>query len=188
MARFRRNRSPRVIALTELEQGDATLSTIGTTGMALLEARRLGMPLLDTFVIGAGAFRELVRQALPPGHDPASLLRVIHRPPGLERAARARERLLAVPLPETLSFELGDLLKQFEERAGWGLRVRASSTVSDPSVVAMAGLEWEAFGLRDLESLEQSVRQVWASCFRADSLRYLRALRLRDLAVAVLIE
>ena len=106
MARFRRNRFPPLVALGEIEPGSVGVDRVGALIPPLLEARRAGVRTLDGWLISADVFRDVVRSALPPAHDPATLLRIIHRPAGLERAARARERLLSVALPEPLMDEL----------------------------------------------------------------------------------
>ncbi len=188
MARFRRNRFPPLVALGEIDPGNVGIERVGALVPPLLEARRLGVRTLDGWLISADVFRDVVRSALPPAHDPASLLRIIHRPAGLERAARARERLLSVALPESLMDELVLLWGSLSEVAGWGLRARASFTCADPTIAALASLESELVGLRGADALKEAVRQLWAACVYADTLGVLRAHKIRDLAVAVLIE
>ncbi|HMJ10076.1 MAG TPA: phosphoenolpyruvate synthase, partial [Polyangiaceae bacterium] len=118
MARFRRNRFPPLVALGEIEAGSANIERVGALVPPLLEARRLGVPTLDGWLVSADVFRDVVRSSLPPAHDPATLLRIIHRPAGLERAARARERLLSVVLPEPLVDELVLLWDSLQQTAG----------------------------------------------------------------------
>lgn len=188
MARFRRNRFPPLVALAEIESGTVTVERVGALVPPLLEARRVGVRTLDGWLISADVFREVVRSALPPAHDPATLLRIIHRPAGLERAARARERLLSVALPEALTDELVQLWGALQGVATWGLRARASFTCADPTIAALASLEGELVGLRGPDALQDAVRKLWAACVYADTLQVLRAHKIRDLAVAILIE
>jgi pyruvate,water dikinase len=188
MARFRRNRFPRIVALAELEPALLTLENVGSVALSMAEAARLGIATPNAWLLSAEVFRDAVQSQLPPAHDPASLLRIIHRPAGLERAARAWERLVALSLEESLLAELDGLTRLLSERARWGLRVRSSPTCGDASIAALASLEFEVLGVRGTRALEDAVRRVWASCVYADSLRTLRAHKLRDVATAVLIE
>lgn len=188
MARFRRNRFPRIVALAEIEPAALTLDDFGSVALSMAEAARLGIAIPSAWLLSSDVFRDAVRTQLPPAHDPASLIRIIHRPAGLERAARAWERLAALPLEESLSAELDALNHLLSEQARWGFRVRSSPTCADASVVALASLDCEVLGVRGTRALEDAVRKVWASCVYADSLRTLRAHKLRDIATAVLIE
>jgi pyruvate,water dikinase len=186
MARSRRS-STRLVPLGEIAQGEAQLDLVGARAMALVDAAGLELPLLDCWVLPVDAFDEAVETLLPPAHDPASLLRVIHRPRGLERAARARDRLLSAPLP-SLSDELFAFWDEVEPMAEWGLALRASPSLADDSVAATAGLSAIRVGVRGPEQLEHAVREIWASVVHEDGLRYLRAQRVRELKMAVLLQ
>lgn len=158
MARSRRS-STRLVPLGEIAQGEAQLDLVGARAMALVDAAGLELPLLDCWVLPVDAFDEAVETLLPPAHDPASLLRVIHRPRGLERAARARDRLLSAPLP-SLSDELFAFWDEVEPMAEWGLALRASPSLADDSVAATAGLSAIRVGVRGPEQLEHAVREI----------------------------
>ncbi len=173
--------------LGDVAQGDPQLELFGARALALADAARLELPVLDSWVLPAEAFDDAVEHLLPPAHDPASLLRVIHRPRGLERAARARDRLLGAPLP-SLREELAAFWEECETVAEWGLVVRASPTLADDSVAATAGLSATRVGVRGLDQLERAVRQSWAAVVQEDTLRYLRAHRVRELSMAVLLQ
>jgi pyruvate,water dikinase len=164
------------------------LDVVGSNALQLTEAAARGASVAQIWVLPALAFRELVRNALPPGHDPASLLRVIHRPAGVERAARARERLYAVPFPDALRAELAALYAGAHAGKGRGFIVRSSPTCNDDTVALAAGLMPAQFSARDERELALAVRMSWAACFHEDTLCYLRARRVRDVAMALLIE
>src|SRR5262245_49632357 len=108
MARPRSQLAAQLVALPELAPDELRMDIVGSSALALSEAARVEVPILDAWVLSADAFRETVRNAMPPAHDPASLLRIMHRPAGIERAARARERLLDVALPEALGSALSE--------------------------------------------------------------------------------
>lgn len=187
MAKDRRSRRTRLIPLSEVMREGKTSEEVGMRTLALADARRLGLPVVDSWVLGADTFRDAVRGMLPPGHDPASLIRIIHRQAGLERAARARDRLVTLPVPG-LRDELFAFWDELGARAAWGAAVSASSTCDDDSVASAAGLDACVLGVRGVDELERAVRQVWATVMQEGALRYLRAQRVRDVAVAVVIQ
>lgn len=173
--------------LGEVARDGAELDQVGARAGALADATGLELPLLDCWVLPMDAFDEAVDSLLPPAHDPASLLRIIHRPRGLERAARARDRLLSAPMP-ALHDELFAFWDEVEAASRWGLAVRASPSLADDSVAATAGLSAVRVGVRGPEQLEHAVREIWASVVHEDVLRYLRAQRVRELKMAVLFQ
>jgi pyruvate,water dikinase len=188
MARFRRSRPTHLLALNDVGPEQLRLDVVGSNALQLTEAAARGASVAGGWILPAPAFREVVRNALPPAHDPASLLRVIHRPAGVERAARARERLYAVPLPDALQKELAALCAGAHSSKRWGFAVRASPTCSDDTIAVAAGLMATTYSARDERELDLAVRLTWAACFHEDTLCYLRARRVRDVAMALLIE
>src|SRR5688572_15981694 len=188
MARFRRSRPTHLLALGDVGPEQLRLDVVGSNAMQLSEAAARGASVAESWILPAPAFREVVRNSLPPAHDPASLLRVIHRPAGVERAARARERLYAVPLPEALQKELSLLCAGGDGKNGRGFAVRSSPTCSDDTIAIAAGLMAITYSARDERELDHAVRVTWAACFHEDALCYLRARRVRDVAMALLIE
>jgi phosphohistidine swiveling domain-containing protein len=182
-----RQRQVRLFTLMDVAVEGGRLEEFGSRAIALVEARRRGAPVVESWVVPAAGFRELVHNELPPGHDPASLLRSIHKPLGLERAARARERLLGMKLPAELCDELAALTAA-EPAPEWGFVVRASPTIADDSVVHSAGLDTVVAGVRDAGELATAICRVWADALLEDALRFLRARRVRDFAVAAVIQ
>lgn len=170
--------------LLELEQAAALelgLEQVGARVLALLVARAAGVELAPTWVLPAEAFREALRRELPPGHELATLVRYSERPAGLERAARAHERLLAAELGDALSEELSALVRQRPGR--W--RVAVSPTVADehaPPVIAF-GAELVVEG--SSEALGAAVRRLWAAAVEEQCLAELRRAKLRGYAVAL---
>src|SRR6516162_10203352 len=141
MVRFGRSRARAVVPL----EGGALPSgrrdtQLGSLARALASVERLGGAVPKTFVVTADVFRHVVHTALPPGHDPASLVRTIRRPIGVERAARARERLLSIPLDAEVEREIDVAFDELMEESPWGLVVRARPVLSDQGVSRAAGL------------------------------------------------
>src|SRR5687767_4122330 len=149
MARFRRSRPTHLLALNDVGPEQLRLDVVGSNALQLIEAAARGAPVAESWILPAPAFREVVRNALPPAHDPASLLRVIHRPAGVERAARARERLYAVLLPEALQKELASLCAGAQGGKGRGFVVRSSPTCNDDTIAVAAGLMAAQYSARD---------------------------------------
>lgn len=176
----------RLHTLLDAAVGGARVEDFGATGVGLVEAERRGLPVVESWLLSAAAFREAVL-ALPPGHDPASLLRVIHKPSGREKAARARERLQQTVLSDELRVELG-LLCQRLTGDDWGFALRASPTLADASLVELAGLDRVVLGARDPAALERGIALLWSAAVDEEALGYLRDQRLRDLAMAVVIQ
>ena len=161
---------------------------IGGKAARLAWLVRQGLRVPQTWVIGGEIFREHIEQKLPPGHDPASLLRLGSGPVLLARAARARELLLEAPLDEALEAELHRLWEQLAEIAPWGLAVRSSATCEDEDVTTMAGLAESVLAVRGGAPLAEAVRRVWASALLPRALTYLATRGVRDFAMAVIVQ
>jgi len=174
----------RLYSLLDAAVGGARVEDFGVVGVGLVDAQRRGLPVAESWVLAAGAFRDAVL-ALPPGHDPASLIRVIHKPSGQEKAARARERLSEAMLPDEVRAELAALC----QRAGpGGLSVRASATLPDASLASFAGLDRVLFGIRDASALRAGIGALWSAAVDEEALGCLRDRRQRDVAMAVVIQ
>lgn len=176
----------RLYTLLDAAVGGARMEDFGAAGVGLVEAERRGLPVVESWLLPASPFREAV-VALPPGHDPTSLLRVIHKPSGREKAARARERLRQTALSAELRAELAALCQRLAPD-DWGFALRASPTLADPSLAELAGLDRVELGLRDPEALERGIALLWSAAVDEDALLTLRDQRLRDLGMAVVIQ
>jgi pyruvate,water dikinase len=139
-------------------------------------------------VLDVRPFRELVQDRLPPGHDPHSLLKMRSSGAFLERAARAREAILAAPLPAPLARDLEALWNLVESEAPWGLAVRSSATCEDDDMSSMAGIATTKLGVRGPTELADALRTVWASALLPRALSYLAAKGVRDLDMAVVFQ
>jgi pyruvate,water dikinase len=159
-------------------------------GKAFLLARlaREGFPVPRGFVLDARWFERAVDAALPKGHDVATLIKLASTAGGVERAARAYERLLSTPLPDEVARALDALWARVEPTAPWGLAVRSSGTCEDGEATSLAGLAESVLGVRGPEALAAAVRRVWASAVLPRSIAYLAHAGSRDLAMAVLIQ
>lgn len=188
MARFRRRRSTRLVPLTVIAGGGARREEHGGKAFGLAQALHLGLPVPETWVLPATAFRDAVRNDLPPGHSPAELIRIIDRPAALERAAAARDHILNLELPTDVVQDLKALADEVGDNAPWGLAVRSSATCEDAAVTSMAGIAETILGIKTASELTRAVRQVWASAVSEDALAYLRSQKIKDVAIAVVLQ
>ncbi|AUX47834.1 phosphoenolpyruvate synthase [Sorangium cellulosum] len=161
---------------------------VGGKAAALGRLLRDGFPVPRGWVLEARFFTELVDQQLPKGHDLATLIRLSGTKAGVDRAARARDRILNVRLPEALSAALRSLWQAVEPEAPWGLAVRSSATCEDADETSMAGLATSVLGARGEREIEAAIRQVWASAFLPRALAYLAHAGIRDAAMGVVLQ
>lgn len=172
----------RLHTLLDVAVDGAKVEDFGVAARPLVEAQRSGVPLVDTWLLPSWVFREAFEH-LPPEHDPASLLRAIHKPEGIDRAGRARERLLDTRLPESIRDELAGLA---DDNAVF--LTRASPTLSDLTVAILAGLGFERASSFSVERLERTIVELWSMTLLEDALSYLQKRKQRDLAMAVVIQ
>ncbi|WP_437607768.1 PEP/pyruvate-binding domain-containing protein [Sorangium sp. So ce834] len=161
---------------------------VGGKAASLGRLLRDGFPVPRGWVLDARCFTELVDRQLPRGHDLATLIRLSGTKVGVDRAARARDRILSEPLPEALSAALQALWQAVAPEAPWGLAVRSSATCEDSDETSMAGLATSVLGVRGDAELDAAIRQVWASAFLPRALAYLAHAGVRDVAMGVVLQ
>lgn len=161
---------------------------VGGKASKLAELLRAGLPVVPGWVIDSKVFERVVEAGLPKHHDVASLIKLGDTPLGVDRAARARDRVLELTFPEDLSSALAELRTRMAGRAPWGLSVRSSATVEDGRASSLAGLATSVLGVRTQDELEDAIRQVWASLYLPRTLAYLGKWSLRAVAMPVLIQ
>lgn len=182
-----RGSAGRLYTLLDAAIDGGRVEDFGVVGAGLVDAHRRGLPVAETWLVSAAVFRECSHAGLPPGHDPATLVRAIHKPSGVERAARARERMRELALPSELGKELA-LLVERHGNEGSGLCLRASATLPDASLVTLAGLDRVLYGIRTWSDLERGVAALWSAVVDEEPLWVLRHHRQRDVAMAVVVQ
>ncbi len=189
MARARTlSRSRRPTRLTPLDElGGAKREDVGSRVEELLRCQQRQVELVPTWVLPSEVFHQIVEEELPSGHDPASLLRLIDRPRGLERAARASRRLLRAPFPLQLAADLAEFWEAHGQHAAQRISVSSSPTV--PRVIAAhAGLLDTRMGIASPTALADAIRRVWAMCGFEAALMFLHSQKVRDLGMPVVIQ
>src|SRR4051812_3593692 len=142
---------------------------------------REGYPVPRGWVIEAKHFERLVEETLPRGHDVATLIKLAGTRLGIDRAARARDRILEQPLPEGLRAAVEQLWRAVEHEVPWGLAARSSATAEDREETSLAGLASSALGARGPDAIDAAIRRVWASTFLPRALGYLAHAGVRDM-------
>ncbi|MEZ4370740.1 MAG: PEP-utilizing enzyme [Polyangiaceae bacterium] len=181
----RSRRPTRLTALGEL--AGAKRDDVGSRVEELLRCQQRRVALVPTWVLPADVFHQVVEEVLPSGHDPASLLRLIDRPRGLERAARASRRLMRAPLPLQVAADLAEFWEAYGQHAGQRISVSSSPTVSRV-IAAHAGLLDTRIGIASPTALADAIRRVWAMCGFEAALTFLRSQKVRDLGMPVVIQ
>jgi len=168
-------------------KADASAARFGGKAASLAELMAAGFPVPDGWVIDAHTFESAVDRRLPKGHDIASLIKLAGTREGTDRAARARDRILADALPEPLADALETLHVAALPSAPWGLSVRSSATCEDARGSSLAGLATTILGVRGRAELCDAVRQVWASLYLPRTLLYLNRWNIRAVSMPVLL-
>lgn len=163
-------------------------SRVGGKAAALGRMTREGLPVPRGWFIDARRFERLVEESLPRGHDIATLIKLATTKAGVDRAARARDRILSQPLPDELAAALDALWRATSPFAPWGFAVRSSATCEDGDVTSLAGLASTVLGARGPDELGAAVRKVWASAFLPRALAYLAHAGVRDAGMAVVLQ
>lgn len=192
-ARYHALETPAILEwLRPLEQAGAGRKTsakrLGGKAAMLGKLLRDGFPVPRGWVIEAKHFEQLIEVSLPRGHDLGSLIKLAGTRAGTDHAARARDRVLTLPLPYGLATAVEQLWRVVEADAPWGLAVRSSATAEDREETSLAGLASSVLGARGPEAIAAAIRQVWASAFLPRALTYLGHAGVRDLGMAVVLQ
>ena len=191
-------RYPSLVAPTVLEwlrpleqagQGRKTSAKrLGGKAAMLGRLLRDGFPVPRGWVIEARHFDHVIENSLPRGHDLASLIKLAGTRAGTDHAARARDRVLSLPLPGGLVTAVEHLWRVVEADAPWGLAARSSATAEDREETSLAGLAASVLGARGPEAIASAIRQVWSSAFLPRALTYLNHAGVRELGMAVILQ
>jgi pyruvate,water dikinase len=166
----------------------ASAKRVGGKAAMLGRLLRDGFPVPRGWVIEARHFDHVIELGLPRGHDLASLIKLAGTRAGTDHAARARDRVLSLPLPAGLMTAVEQLWRAVEADAPWGLAARSSATAEDREETSLAGLASSVLGARGPEAIGDAIRRVWASAFLPRALTYLNQAGVRELGMAVVLQ
>jgi pyruvate,water dikinase len=161
---------------------------VGGKALGLGRLVRAGFPVPRGWVVDARTFTRLVEDELPKNHDLATVMKIAGTRLGVDRAARARERLLSVKLPDGLVAAIEALWAFAGPEATWGFAVRSSATCEDSDITSLAGLATTVLGARGPQAILQAIREVYASAYLPRALAYLARADVRDAAMAIVLQ
>ncbi|HRI63421.1 MAG TPA: PEP/pyruvate-binding domain-containing protein [Polyangium sp.] len=164
------------------------LRRFGGKASSLGRLVRDGFPVPRGWVLPAEHFDALAEDTLPRGHDLPTLVKLAGSRAGIDRAARARDRIQETPLSPAVISAIEALWADIEASALWGVAVRSSATCEDGAETSFAGLATTVLGVRGPQALMAAIKHVWASAFLPRALDYLAHAGIRDVAMAVVIQ
>lgn len=164
------------------------LRRFGGKASSLGRLVRDGFPVPRGWVLPAEHFDALAQDTLPRGHDLHTLVKLAGSRAGIDRAARARDRIQETSLSPPIVAALHALWTEIEAAVPWGVAVRSSATCEDAAETSFAGLATTVLGVRGPEALMSAIKQVWASAFLPRALDYMAHAGIRDVAMAVVIQ
>lgn|GEM_PF-1399847 len=180
--------SDSVVRLESARQ--ASLKLIGQRAGGLFSLDRIGVPLPPACVVSSRVFRAAIFELLPKGHSPSALLQKWGSSGAVERAARARDRLLREGFTWANAV-VKALPVEFQSAPALGFV--SSPCFSGARVAEEAGLLktwfWGAKTPADpvVESRELALMNAWALACDDAALRTLHAHGVRELEMAVLV-
>jgi rifampicin phosphotransferase len=164
------------------------LRRFGGKASSLGRLIRDGFPVPRGWVLPAEHFDALTQDTLPRGHDLHTLVKLAGSRAGIDRSARARDRIQETPLSPAIAAAVEALWADIEASAPWGVAVRSSASCEDGAETSFAGLATTVLGVRGPEALMTAIKQVWASAFLPRALEYMAHAGTRDVAMAVVIQ
>lgn len=164
------------------------LRRFGGKASSLGRLIRDGFPVPRGWVLPAEHFDALSEDTLPRGHDLPTLVKLAGSRVGIDRAARARDRIQESPLSPAIVAAVHALWAEIADSAPWGVAVRSSASCEDAAETSFAGLATTVLGVRGPDALMTAIKQVWASAFLPRALDYLAHAGIRDVAMAVVIQ
>ena len=154
---------------------DPTSERFGGKGANLARMAELEVPLLPAIGVSVDAFRHHLEGAGLAERIPELDERLAAREE-IERTAlpAIRERIVRAALPDDIASELHDAVGSWAtDRPGAQIIVRSSATVEDSASHSFAGI-FESTPVPEPtdESLEHTVREIWASVFSERAFAY----------------
>ncbi len=168
-----------------------SLPMVGGKAANLGEMARAGLPVPPGFcvttmayaLVAEGADLEpiLVELATTHAHDTARLT---------ELATAARARLLAAPVPATISGSIGQAYQALGNEESMAVAVRSSATAEDLPYASFAGQQDTYLNIVGVEAVIDAVRRCWASLWtdRAVSYRASNGIDHRSVRLAVVVQ
>ena len=149
---------PVVQPLASLDAG--ALPTVGGKAANLGELIRAGLSVPDGFVVTTGAYRRVA----------GGLSAGITGLEGAELAAKARETLLATPVPEDVAAAIREAYQRLGDDGA--VAVRSSATAEDLPYASFAGQQDTYLHIVGADQVVDAVRRCWASLWTERAVAY----------------
>lgn len=164
-----------IVWFHDITAHDAEL--VGGKGANLGQCARAGLPVPPGFCVSTEAYREGTR----------CLSEVLIDDAARGDAEAARERVLALPIPESVEAGIRSAYLRLGEPA---VAVRSSATAEDLAEASFAGQQDTYLGVVGIEAVLDAVRQCWASLWtdRAVNYRHQQGVAEEGLALAVVVQ
>ncbi len=155
----------------------ADTARVGGKGANLGECARAGLPVPPGFCLSADAYREAT----------TGLTVCLAADAARGDAAAARERVLSLPLPESVRSAVEEAYLRLGEPP---VAVRSSATAEDLAEASFAGQQDTYLGVVGVEAVLDAVRRCWSSLWTDRAVDYRRQQGVSDegLALAVVVQ
>lgn len=174
-----------ILSLDEIT--DDMLATVGGKALNLGVLTRAGLAVPPGFCLGTGAYRRAIRRSglrefLDSWRPDATAHAMA------DFAARARERVLAAPVPDDIDAALRAAYLRFGEDAP--VAVRSSATAEDLPFASFAGQQDSFLNVVGPDALVDATRRCWASLWteRAVAYRSVHGIDHTGVALAVVVQ
>lgn len=155
----------------------ADTARVGGKGANLGECAYAGLPVPPGFCVSTDAYREATE----------GLADALAADASRGDAAAARERIVALPLPEAIQAAIGEAYARLD---GVPVAVRSSATAEDLADASFAGQQDTYLGVVGIDAVLDAVRRCWASLWTDRAVDYRRRQGVADdgLALAVVVQ
>ena len=164
-----------IVWFDDITAGDT--ARVGGKGANLGECARAGLPVPPGFCVSTDAYREAT----------CDVTGLLTADAARGNAAAARERVLGLPLPESVRSAVSEAYTRLGEPP---VAVRSSATAEDLAEASFAGQQDTYLGVVGVEAVLDAVRRCWASLWTDRAVEYRRQHDVSDesLALAVVVQ
>lgn len=164
-----------IVWFDDITAGDT--ARVGGKGANLGECARAGLPVPPGFCVSTDAYREATR----------NVTGLLAADAAESNAAAARERVLGVPLPESVRSAISEAYTRLGEPP---VAVRSSATAEDLAEASFAGQQDTYLGVVGIEAVLNAVRRCWSSLWTDRAVDYRRQQGVLDdgLALSVVVQ
>ena len=164
-----------IVWFDDITAGDT--ARVGGKGANLGECARAGLPVPPGFCVSTDAYREAT----------CDVTGLLTADAARGNAAAARERVLGLPLPESVRSAVSEAYTRLGEPP---VAVRSSATAEDLAEASFAGQQDTYLGVIGIEAVLDAVRRCWSSLWtdRAVDYRHQHGVPDDGLALAVVVQ